>query len=138
MNEDIRRAVISWRGSLGIRNPEELDIDEWQQVKSLLGTDRKGFGIFLSMLMFERQKAVAQLTNADLSNSQGAVSAAKLQGIILAVDNVWELILNIADPIGEGSASDDREVAGVRFDEHGSTEQQPVSSPNLGGLGNYS
>lgn len=132
MNENIRQAVISWRGSLGIRNPEELDIDEWQQVKSLLGTDRKGFGIFLSMLMFERQKAVAQLTNADLSNSQGAVSAAKLQGIILAVDNVWELILNIADPIGEGSASDDREVAGVKFDEHGTTEQQPVSTSGPG------
>lgn len=135
MNTQVRQAVLSWLNGLGIRNPEELSIEDWQQVKRLLGNDRQGFGIFISMLMFERQAAAAQLVNADLSNSQGAVAAAKLQGQIIAVDNMRELILNIADPSGEGSNSDDREVAGVRFDERRNTEQQPVSdwSPALGG-----
>lgn len=124
MNE-IRRAVLNWLNSLGIRNPEELSIDDYQKVKVLLGNDRPGFGIFISMLMFERQQAVAQLTNADLSNSAGAVNAAKLQGIVQCVDNVRELIMTIADPIGEGSGSEATEVAGVRFNA-GTTEQQPV------------
>lgn len=123
MNE-IRQAALQWLNSLGIRNPEELSLDDYEQVKKLLGNDRPGFGIFFSLMMFERQKAVMQLTNADLSNSSGAVSAAKLQGIVLAVDNVRDLILNIADPIGEGSLPDSREVAGVRFNDGPS--EQPV------------
>lgn len=125
MNQ-IRQAVLTWLNSVGIRNPEELDVEDWKSVKSLLGMERPGFGIFMSMMMFERQKAVVQLTNADLSNSAGAVSAAKLQGIVLCVDNMRELILNIADPIGEGSNSDEREIAGVRFNV-GNTEQPAVS-----------
>jgi hypothetical protein len=123
-NEQIRRAVTDWMNSQGIRNPEELGQADYEQVKRLLGSDRPAFGIFLSMVMFERQKAVMQLTNADLSNSQGAVTAAKLQGIVLAVDTMRELILNIADPIGEGSDLDQREVAGVRF--NGERSEQPA------------
>lgn len=126
MSQEARKAVQQWLAELGIRNPAELDVNEYQHVRNLLSSrERPGFGIFFSMLMFERQQAVAQLMNADLSNSAGAVKAAKLQGIVQCVDNVRDLVLNIADPIGEGSDSEPREVAGVRFDER-RTEQQPV------------
>ena len=126
MSEEVRKAVVGWMNGLGIRNPEELAIEDWTAVKKLLGNDRPGFGVFLSMMMFERQKAVAQLTNADLSSSIGAVAAAKLQGIILCVDMMRELVLNIADPSGEGSNSTDREIAGVRFNANGNTERSPL------------
>lgn len=123
-----RKAVLGWLNSLGIRNPEEISTEEYAKVRALLGNDRPGFGIFISMLMFERQAAVVQLMTADLSTSAGAVRAAKLQGVVQCVDNVRELIMNIADPIGEGSGSEPREVAGVRFDGNGTAEHQPVST----------
>lgn len=124
---DKRKAVLAWLNSLGIRNPEELDLNDYQQVLKLLGNDRPGFGIFISLLMFERQQAAIQLNNTDLSNSAGAVKASKLQGIIQCVDNVRELIMNIADPIGEGSGSEPREVAGVRFDGYAEPEHRPIA-----------
>lgn len=126
MNQQIRSAVTSWMNQQGIRNPEEISLQDYQLVRGLLSGERSAFGVFLSMMMFERQQAVAQLTNADLSSSTGAVAAAKLQGIILAVDNMRDLILNIADPIVEGSDLDEREVAGVRFDGRTGTEQPVV------------
>lgn len=116
MTQEVRNAALKWLNSLGVRDPSNLAVEDYAKVKSLLGSDRPAFGIFFSMLMFERQQAVAQLMQADLSNSSGAVKAAKLQGIVQCVDNVRELVLNMADPIGEGSDSDPREVAGVRFD----------------------
>lgn len=125
---DIKAAVLKWMNEQGLRDPDNLPVDDYAKVRSLLGNDRPGFGIFLSMVMFERQKAFMQLTTADLSNSAGAVAAAKLQGMCQMVDIIRELVLSIADPIGEGSGSDYREVAGVRFDERSVTEQQPVSS----------
>lgn len=128
MSDDIRRAVIDWMNEQGLRDPDNLPVEDYAKVRALLGNDRPGFGIFLSMVMFERQKAFVQLTTADLSNSAGAVAAAKLQGMCQMVDTIRELILSIADPIGEGSGSDDREVAGVRFNDGYNAEQQPVSS----------
>lgn len=115
MSNDIRQAVLSWMNGLGIRDPANLDQADYAKVRAILSSgERPGFGIFLSMLMFERQAAVASLMNADLSNSAGAVRAAKLQGIVQCVDNIRDLVLNIADPIGEGS-DPSREIAGMRF-----------------------
>jgi len=115
MSIDVRNAVSKWIADQGLRDPSVLSAEDFSNVRVLLGNDRKGFGVFISMMMFERQRAQAMLTNADLSNSAGAVAAAKLQGIILAVDTMRETVLNIADPIGEGSDTAQREIAGVKF-----------------------
>ncbi len=126
MNNEIRGAVIKWMNDLGLRDPSNLSVEDYAKVRNILSSaERPGFGIFLSMMQFERQQAVAQLMTADLSNSAGAVRAAKLQGIVQCVDNMRALILSVADPSGEDSSSIDREVAGVRFDGERS-EQQPV------------
>lgn len=128
MNNEIRGAVTDWMNAQGIRDPENMPVDDFARVRALLGNDRPGFGIFLSLIFFERQKAFVQLTAADLSNSAGAVAASKLQGMVQMVDIIRELVLSVADPDGEGSSSDEREVAGVRFDGRRDAEQQPVSS----------
>jgi hypothetical protein len=113
---EIRAAVLQWLNKQGIREPSQIDVTEYAQVRQLFGTDRPGFGIFLSFIMFERQQAQAALANADLSTSSGAVAAAKLQGVIQCVDNIRELVLNLSDPIGEGDDSEDLEQAtGVKF-----------------------
>lgn len=125
MNE-VRGAVLQWLNGLGIRDPSNLDATDFARVRGILSsTDRPAFGIFLSMMMFERQQAVAQLMTADLSDSKGAVRAAKLQGVVQCVDNMRDLILNIADPIGEGSDSETR--AGVIFSGRSNTEHEPVA-----------
>jgi hypothetical protein len=126
MNE-VRGAVLQWLNSLGIRDPSNLDQGDYAKLRGLLSSsDRPGFGIFLSMLMFERQQMVAQLMTADLSDAKGAVRAAKMQGYVQCVDNMRDLILNIADPLGEGSDSDNR--AGEIFRGRPSTaERDPVA-----------
>jgi hypothetical protein len=116
MSQQAREAVAKWMQELGIRDPSNLDTNAYAQLRGLLSSnERPGFGIFWSMIMFERQQAVAQLINCNLSSEEGKSNAAKLQGIVQCVDNMRDLLLNVADPIGEGSDSV-TEVAGVRFD----------------------
>lgn len=115
MTQMAREATAKWIASLGIRSPDEVDMDELPLLRQLLSADRKSFGIFLSMVMFQRQAAMLQLVNADFSSQEGAVRAAKLQGIVKSIDDIHELMLNIADPIGEGSDSEMGVTEGVRF-----------------------
>jgi hypothetical protein len=127
MSSDARQAVLTWLNNVGIRDPGNLDMSAYTQLRGLLSSnERPGFGVFMSLIMFERQQAVAQLIQVDLGSPENTARVAKLQGIVQCVDNIRELILNIADPIGEGSSSE-TEVAGVRFDGNGTAEQQPIS-----------
>lgn len=114
MDVDKRAIVAQWLNEQGLRNPENISVEDYANLRSLLSTERKGFGVFLSLMQFHRQSWAQQLTNADLSSSEGAVAASKLQGSIQCVDTMRELVLDIADPISEGS---DRAevVAGVEF-----------------------
>lgn len=115
MTQEARQATIRWLADQGVRDPSEISSEDFVRVRGLLSSDRPAFGILWSLIMFERQQAQGLLNNTDLSTSAGAVAAAKLQGIIKCVDTIRETVLNVADPIGEGSDSENRKVAGDSF-----------------------
>lgn len=100
---DIRAAVQAWMREQGIRDPGALDAGDYAKVKTLLSSDRPAFGIFWSLIMFDRQNWAIQLQNADLGSELGRSAASRLQGAIGAIDAVRDLLLNIADPVGDGS-----------------------------------
>jgi hypothetical protein len=104
--QEKRAAVAAWLNAQGIRNPETVSSDEHAELLTLLAP-HKGFGIFWSMLMFERQSAVIALANARLGSPEADSAAGQLQGFIKSVDAWRELLLTIADPIGEGSEAED-------------------------------
>jgi len=97
-----RRATAQWLHSQGLRNPEEISAEEFAELRTLLAP-HKGFGIFWSMLAFYRQNAALMLNNTNLATPAGVSAASQLQGNIKAIDDFRELVLNIADPIGESS-----------------------------------
>jgi len=99
-----RAATAQWLASQGLRNPQEISPEEFAELRTLL-TPHKGFGIFWSMLAFERQTATAMLNNTNLATPNGVSAASQLQGKIKAIDDFRELVLNIADPIGDSSES---------------------------------
>jgi len=102
---EVRRAATAqWIHSQGLRNPEEVSPEEFAELRTLL-TPHKGFGIFMSFLAFQRQTSAIMLNNANLSTPHGVSAASQLQGAIKAIDDIRELVLNIADPLGEGSTS---------------------------------
>lgn len=99
-----RAATAQWLASQGLRNPEEISAEEFAELRTLL-SPHKGFGIFWSILAYYRQHSAIMLNNANLSTPQGVSAASQLQGNIKAIDDFRELVLNIADPLGEGSTS---------------------------------
>ncbi|RPJ47613.1 MAG: hypothetical protein EHM21_08080 [Chloroflexi bacterium] len=107
-----RAATAQWLASQGLRNPEEISPEDFAELRTLL-TPHKGFGIFWSLLAFYRQNAALMLNNTNLATPSGVSAASQLQGNIKAIDDFRELVLNIADPIGEGSESPQRAGAFV-------------------------
>jgi len=102
---EVRRAATAqWLASQGLRNPEEISPEDFAELRTLLAP-HKGFGIFWSMLAFNRQNAAMMLSNTNLATPAGISAASQLQGNIKAIDDFRELVLNIADPLGEGSTS---------------------------------
>ena len=97
-----RAATSQWLASQGLRNPEEISPEDFAELRTLLAP-HKGFGIFWSMLMFQRQNAASMLNNVNLATPAGASAGSQLQGVIKSIDDFRELVLNIADPIGESS-----------------------------------
>lgn len=97
-----RYAVTRWMADQGVRDPEQVSQEEYAELMSLLAP-HKGFGIFLSIIMFERQQAAALLNNLNFATPQGASTGSQLQGTIKAIDTIREIVLNIADPVGDRS-----------------------------------
>jgi hypothetical protein len=106
MNDgQIRRAATAqWLASQGLRNPQEISPEDFAELRTLLAP-HKGFGIFWSMLNFERQNSAVMLNNTNLATPMGVSTASQLQGKIKAIDDLRELVLNIADPLGDSSES---------------------------------
>jgi hypothetical protein len=102
-----RMATAQWLHAQGLRNPDEISPEDFAELRTLLAP-HKGFGIFWSMLMFYRQNAASMLNNTNLATAAGVSTASQLQGNIKAIDDFRELVLNIADPIGESSESPQR------------------------------
>jgi hypothetical protein len=99
-----RAATAQWLNSQGLRNPEEISPEDFAELRTLLAP-HKGFGVFWSMLAYYRQNSAMMLTNTNLATPAGISAASQLQGNIKAIDDFRELVLNIADPLGEGSTS---------------------------------
>ena len=102
-----RHATAQWLASQGIRNPEQVSPEEFAELRTLLAP-HKGFGIFWSMLAYYRQNSALMLNNTNLATPQGVSAASQLQGTIKAIDDFRELVLNIADPLGESSTPQPR------------------------------
>ena len=102
---EVRRAATAhWLSSQGLRDPSEISPEDFAELRSLLAP-HKGFGIFWSLLAFERQTSAIMLYNTNLATPSGVSAASQLQGKIKAIDDFRELVLNIADPLGESSIS---------------------------------
>lgn len=110
MSQEAREATSKWLRAQGLRS--DVSAEEMADLRSLLAP-HKGFGILWSLVMFDRQEAALQLGNADLSTASGVSRASVLQGQIRAIDNIRELILDIADPPKNGVEQqlEDREGA---------------------------
>jgi hypothetical protein len=102
-----RFATAKWLADQGLRNPETVSAEEFAELRTLLAP-HKGFGIFWSMLAYYRQNAALMLNNTNLATPNGVSTASQLQGNIKAIDDFRELVLNIADPLGESSESPQR------------------------------
>jgi len=99
-----RRATAQWLAQQGLRDPEKVSPEEFAELRTLLAP-HKGFGIFWSMLAYYRQNNAIMLNNTNLATPVGISTASQLQGSIKAIDDFRELVLNIADPLGESSDS---------------------------------
>ena len=105
---EVRRAATArWLADQGLRNPEEISPEDFAELRTLLAP-HKGFGIFWSLLAFYRQNSAIMLNNTNLATATGVSTASQLQGTIKAIDDFRELVLNIADPLGERSDSPQR------------------------------
>lgn len=101
MNER-RAATSNWLTAQGLRDPQQVSQEDHAELRTLLAPHR-GFGIFWSLLAYSRAYNAALLQNQSLTTPEAVTRASQLQGVIKAIDEVRELILNIADPLAEGS-----------------------------------
>lgn len=99
-----RAATAQWLTAQGIRDPQHISSEDHAELITLLAPHR-GFGIFWSVLAYARAYNSALLQNLNLTTPESVARASQFQGMIKAIDEVRELILNIADPLAEGSES---------------------------------
>lgn len=95
MAVEARVAVANWLNAQGKR--EDLDSETLTQVQTLFAPHR-GFGILWSMIAFDRARDLEELKGTPLGSPQGVARASVLQGQIAAIDRLYEMLLDIADP----------------------------------------
>lgn len=92
-----RLATARWLAEQGQRSlATGVSVSEMEALRSLLSNE--GFGIFYSLLRFKRTEYQDQLKNRPLVDPASIARASVLQGHILALDELDELLLCIADP----------------------------------------
>lgn len=92
-----QRAVARWLADQGKR--EEASIEELAELHTLFAP-HKGFGIFWSLIAFDKAQAQLMLNNINLGTPEADAEASRLQGQIRAIDAIYDLLLQIADPPG--------------------------------------
>lgn len=105
---DAKKAAEEWLKKQGVI--AELDDDQYREVKKLIGNP--SFGIFYAMLLWHRQRSAMLLTNAPLGTPERDSAASVLQGHVRAIDEVREIILNIAEPNADAAGEDEEQVNG--------------------------
>ena len=102
---DLKKAADKWLKEQGII--EELDDEQWREVKKLIGNP--SFGIFWAMLLWQRQRNATLLMNALLGSPERDAAASVLQGQARAIDEIRELILNIAEPNADAAGEQEEQ-----------------------------
>lgn len=98
MAVDKRQVLAHWLAVQGKR--EDLDVEGAAEIKALFGdaTLRRGFGVLWSLIMFDRAQDQEELSKINLGRPEGVARASVLQGQIAAIDRIYELLLEVADP----------------------------------------
>jgi hypothetical protein len=91
---DARKAAADWLKKQGII--EEVSDEDFETVRQLIGNP--SFGIFWAMLRWRRERSAIMLTNAPLGSPERDSAASVLQGHIKAIDEILEMVLDIAEP----------------------------------------
>lgn len=91
---DARKAADIWLKQQGI--VEELDDKQYELVRELIGNP--SFGIFWAMLRWRRERSAIFLSNASLGSPEADSAASVLQGHIKAIDEIRDLVLELAEP----------------------------------------
>lgn len=93
---DTRKAAQEWLKKQGIVSTDELDEQQYELVRKLIGDP--SFGIFCAMLRFRAVESSVVLRNTPLGTPERDCAASVLQGHIREIDDIHSLILDIAEP----------------------------------------
>lgn len=77
---------------------------DYELLRSLIGLP--AFGIFYSLLQHQRQEYQERLSNVSLSSAESVAAAGVLQGHIRCLDQLREMLLDIADPNAQQKEED--------------------------------
>jgi len=102
---DARKAASDWLNKQGII--EAVTDEDYEQVRQLIGSP--SFGIFWAMLRWRRERSAMLLTNASLGSPERDSAASVLQGHIKAIDEIRELVLEIAEPTADAAGTDEEQ-----------------------------
>lgn len=109
MSKESREAAVGWFRAQGQRNLTDPGLEdvEFEQLRSLIGYP--AFGIFWSILMNQRATAAQILSNAPLGTPERDWAAGVLQGQIRGIDQIYEMLLEVADPTDAQESSNEEQ-----------------------------
>jgi hypothetical protein len=105
---DAKKAADDWLKKQGII--EDVTDEDYELVKKLIGNP--SFGIFWAMLRWRRERSAILLSNASLGSPERDSSASVLQGHIRAIDEVRQMILEIAEPNADAAGTSEEQTNG--------------------------
>ena len=106
MSQETRAVAAAWLKEQGQRSLSGgVDEDEFNMLRGLIGSTP--FGIFFSLLAQLRAEAQVVLSNVPLGTPERDAVASVLQGQIRTVDQIRDLLLDIADPQKADAAQPD-------------------------------
>lgn len=105
---DRRAATAKWLKQQGL--VEELDGQQLEQVQQLIGLP--SFGTFYAMLRWLRERSAIALSNASLGSPTADAAASVLQGNIRTIDEIHEMILQVAEPPADAAGENEEQLNG--------------------------
>lgn len=105
---DSRKAASDWLNKQGLI--EEVTDEDYEKVKQLIGLP--SFGIFWAMLQWRRARSAIVLTNSSLGTPERDWAAGVLQGQIKSIDEIREMVLDIAEPPADAAGENEEQGNG--------------------------
>lgn len=103
---DAKKAADQWLKDQGMI--EELDGDNLSTLQQLIGNP--SFGLFWALLRWRRERSAIVLSNASLGTPERDTAASVLQGHIRAIDEIRELVLEIAEPNADAAGEEEEQT----------------------------